>query len=327
MRPLTVIYTTARREPKVEWFFDSLSRQIAADSIINIILVDTYADDVERQNDICAKFNAAFSLERLDELILSEIREGNLLANGCQIKLHHVAPKPTIWQGKHRITKTDWWAKASALNTGLILCETEWVSFADDRSVLSLNWLERINLAMEEPMYAVCGAYEKRANLEVENGEVIGGEVLGIDTRTPGLYDFQSWYGGHGALPLEWCLMVNGFAELTDSLGSEDSMFGVTLRNNNLPIKYDSEMRIIEDRTPGKIDGALKRADKNPHLGQQAKSWEIVRRFKGQKTSMNEYDLRNLRDRVLLNNESLDSLPPIGSRFDFYDGQYIGDME
>lgn len=306
MLPLTIVYTTARHEPKFEWFFESLFSQCRDTDRPNVIVVDT----------------------------LANARAGFMVENGSLPDLSrtyfttkHVLPKPTIWQGKHRITKEDWWAKSNALNTGIILCKTEWIAFVDDRSVLCDGWLRRVEAAMNGN-YAVCGSYEKRANLQVENGEVVGGEILGVDTRTPGLRDFDSYYGGSGALPLEWCLAVNGFSEnMCDGLGSEDSQFGTTLLNSGYPVKYDSDMRIIEDRTPGQIDGALKRADKNSHLGQRAKSWDIVRAFRHAATSGNSFDIRNLRDRVLLNGESLDSIKPSASHFDWYDGQYIGDME
>src|SRR5206468_12812079 len=109
----------------------------------------------------------------------------------------------------------------------------------------------------------------------------------------------SDWYGGSCALPLEWCLQVNGFPEdMCDGLGSEDSMFGRTLLHSGLPMKYDSRMRIIEDRTPSQIGGALKRADKNPHLGQKAKSWDIVRAFRGKTTSQNSFDIRDMRARI-----------------------------
>jgi hypothetical protein len=137
----------------------------------------------------------------------------------------------------------------------------------------------------------------------------------------------RDFYGGSYALPLEWCLRVNGWSEdVCDSAGTEDSMMGVVLCNNGLPMKYDPRMKIIEDRTPGQLDGALKRADKNPELGQQAKSWAIVRIFREKTTSQNSYDIRNLRDRVLLNGEDLASIPPSASHFDWYDEQPVSEM-
>lgn len=309
MQPLTIAFVTSRRAPRFEWFVASLFNQLGKEEAVDVILVDTYAHEGLRALAYVAKFIELFGDRQ-------------------NVTFRHVWPKPTIWQGKHRITKEDWWAKSNAINTAICLARHPWFATVDDRSVLGPHWLEAVNDAMKGT-YAVCGSYEKHRGLEVKDGVVVrSAELLGADTRTPGIYNFDSWYGGSGALPLEWCLMVQGFSEdLADGLGSEDSQFGSCLKNNNLPIKYDSRMRLIEDRTPGQIDGALKRADKNAHLGQQAKSWDIVRAFKHAKTSQNSFDIRNLRDRVLLNGESLDSIMPSASHQDWYDQTEIKDFE
>lgn len=300
MNNLTIVYVTSREKPQTNWFFDSLLNQLSHDERPNIIVVNSY-----------------LSPERFPS------------GEGYTGQVINTLPKPTIWQGKHRITKEDWWAKSNALNTGIILCQTEWIAFCDDRCVLSDHWLQSVREAMLGE-YAVAGSYEKRANMKVENGVIIEkGELLGEDARpqTDMAYRTRDWYGGSGALPLEWCLAVNGFSEdLCDSLGSEDSMFGVTLRNSGYPMFYDPRMRIIEDRTPSEIGGALKRADKNSHLGQQAKSWDIVRAFHGQTSSQNSFDIRNMRNRVQAG-EPLDSIMPSASHFDWYDNQKIEDME
>lgn len=298
MKPLTIVYTTSRREPRIEWFFESLNRQLnGRDQLVKVIVVDFYHD---------------------------ERGHFNLLGDITMCDLKHVLPKPTVWQGVHKLTSVDWWAKSNALNTGICLCETEWIAFVDDRSVLEYRWLDRVEAAMDGN-YIVCGYYEKHAGLKVENGLMVGSDqLLGADTRTPGHYPFSTTYGGHCALPLEWALAVNGVPEVCDGLGLDDSLFGNTLRNAGYPIHYDSDMRIFEDRTPGQIDGALKRADKNPHLGQQAKSWALVRMMEGQKTSLNQFDIRNMRDRVLAG-----ELFPIATQptHDFYDNQPLSEME
>lgn len=304
---LTIAYITSRKEPKLEWFLDSFERQ----------------SDGERVNLIVVR-----GPDKREPRQFQDSGPGR----GCFASVLFTSPKPTVWQGPHRLTSCDWWAKSNALNTAIILCRTDWIAFVDDRSLLGPHWMEAVQEAMAGN-YAVCGAYEKWSGLFVQDGRqqiVEGGDsfLLGKDHRMPGIYEFDSWYGGSGALPLEWCLAVNGYDEpLCDSAGTEDSMFGVTLLNSGFPIKYDSRMLLIEDRTPGQIDGALKRADKNPHLGQQAKSWAIVRAFHGRTTSTNEFDIRNMRDRVLLNGEDLNSIPPTGSDRDWYDGQLLAEME
>ena len=285
---LTIAYITSRREPEMNWFFDSLRNQVS-DEQPKVIVVDLYCDS-------------------------REIPEAT-----------HVPPKPNVWQGEHRLTKEDWWAKSNAMNTAIILCETNFIAFVDDRCVLGPSWLIAVKRAMTNS-YAVCGDYEKRANMKVENGVIIEpGELLGAG-RGEGFMRTKDWWGGSYALPLDWCLEVNGWPEdMCDGLGSEDSQFGMTLLNSGFPMWYDSELKIIEDRTPGQIEGGLKRADKNSHLGQKAKSWDIVRCFRDKKTSQNSYDIRNLKDRVLINHEPF-PLPSASDR-DWYDGQLLSEME
>lgn len=291
---LTIAYITSRKQPKIEWFFDSLNRQIRSDCALDILVISNGVG--------------------FDDFIPCSYE---------LVRVRYLGPKPTIWQGSHRLTEEDWWAKSNALNTAICLCETPWIAFVDDRSVLSPAWIHCVEEAIQGG-YAVCGTYEKHANLKVENGEIVDmGTTLGIDHRPQdgGPIPTKDWYGGSGALPLEWCLEVNGFSEdLCDGLGSEDSMFGVTLRNNGYPIIYDPRMMIVEDRTPGELDGALKRADFGE--GRQAKSWAIVRALQHQTSSQNSFDIRNLRARVL-NGEPFP--PPSASPIDWYTGTPIAD--
>lgn len=309
---ISIGFITSRTKARFVWFLDSLAKQIQPDDRLQIILVDTYAEEDIRRDYTEADFIDAFVNSGMEENVLP---------------LVHTLPKPTIWAGKHRITKENWWCKSNSLNTFICLAKHPFLAMVDDRCVLAPQWLQCVREAMNGN-YAVCGSYEKRSGMKVENGEITDyGECLGVDTRTQ--YGepvvTRDWYGGSCALPLEWCLAVNGFSEdLCDSLGSEDSMFGVTLRNSGYPMKFDSRMRIIEDRTPSEIDGALKRADKNPHLGQRAKSWDIVRAFHGKTTSQNSFDIRDMRARIL---KGEDWRPPSASHFDWYDQQPIEDME
>ena len=297
IKSLTIVYVTARKEPKFEWFIQSLDRETGRDySNTKVIVVSTYDE--------------FFSM---DETV------------------KWVRPKPTIWQGEHRITKDDWWAKCNALNTGICLCDTEWIAFVDDRCVLAHGWLQCIQDAMMNE-YAVCGSYEKRANMQVTNGEITeAGELLGQDIRTQRGFPHRTsdWYGGSGALPLEWCLKINGWPErYCDGLGFEDIQFGILLRNNGFPLMYDSRMRLIEDRTPGEsYEGALKRASKpspDPNDKYQAKDYRILQIMGDAKESGNLFNIRELRDKVLRGEPFP---PPIPDHYDWFDGSYIGDAE
>ncbi len=294
IKSLTIAFLTARQRPNAEWFLQSLDRESGGDySNIKVIIVDTYGE---------------------------EYTQGHIRS---------VHPKPTIWAGPHRITSEDWWSKCNSANTAIALCDTEWFAMTDDRCVLSHGWLHAIQDSMIGN-YAVCGSYEKRSGMKVENGEITEqGELLGQDIRTQRGFPHLTadWYGGSGALPLEWCLRVNGFPEdVTDGLGFEDIAFGILLRNNHFELRYDSRMRIIEDRTPSEIGGALKRASKpspNDDI-HQAKDYRILSIMHASSTSGNSYDLTELRQRTL---KGEPFPPPTASHQDWFDKQPISEME
>ena len=301
IKSLTIVYVTARHDPKIEWFLDSLDRESGKDyANTRVIVVDSFHG-----------------------------RRNKIYCHGGDMPIRYVAPKPTIWQGSHKITREEWWAKCNAMNTGIALCDTEWIAFVDDRCILSHGWLHAIQDSMIGN-YAVCGSYEKRANMKVENGEIVEqGELLGQDIRTQRGFPHLTadWYGGSCALPLEWCLRVNGFPEdVCDGLGFEDIAFGILLRNNHLEMRYDSRMRIIEDRTPSEIGGALKRASKpspDPNDIHQAKDYRILAIMNASATSGNSYDLTDLRARVL---KGEPFPPPTASHCDWFDGEFVRDM-
>lgn len=306
MKSLTIAYITAREKPQFEWFFDSLALQMKDALPISIIVVDTLADD-----------RAGWTIPR-----------GSLgrVAIGLPNPILHIKPKPTIWQGKHRITKEDWWAASNARNTAICLCQTEWIAFLDDRCVLMPTWLSAIRTAMKYG-YAVCGSYEKRTGMTVENGVIKhGGIVIGEDSRI-GLDDRavkapgQWFFGCTTALPLEWALAVNGYDETCDGLSMEDVIFGLMLQNNQYPIAYDKRMKIVEDRTPEEIGKPMRREDKG--VSPNDKSHAMLNMLCGSKRAMHQWDLSEIRKQVLAGGP----FPiPTEPKLDWYDGQPIAEF-
>lgn len=303
---LSIGFITAREEPKFSWFFDSLVAQLHSRDRVEIIVVDTFKESPRRWTQL------------LGDRLLPETIDG----------IFHVLPKPTVWSGKHRLTNCDWWSKSNSLNSFICLAKNDFIATIDDRCVVDSGWRDCVREAMASN-YCVCGYYEKRSGMRVENGVITDhGVLLGADRRTQHAVPYRTndVYGGHCALPLEWCLAVNGYAEnLCDGLSSEDSVFGITLRNSGYPICYDSRMRIIEDRTPGEIGGGLKRADKGPPGTDQDKSHRIISIIKDKTTSQNSFDIRNLRARIQ-HGEPMESIMPSASSFDWFDGQPIAEM-
>lgn len=241
---LTVCYMTNRRNCQFEWFRDSLARECNNDfKEIKLVVVDFHADAPGR---------------------LAEIRPPSGLTNFV-----HTAPKPTVWQGRHRLTKVDYFAASNARNTAICYAEDGWIAFVDDLSVLLPGWLDRIREAMAG-WYIVLGAYAKVKNLVVRNGVVESYDEHsgGRDSRWgrgsdsgPVEIDGGAMFGCSLAAPVSAFLDTNGFDEDCDSLGSEDYICGIALEQNGYKLRYDRRMMTFESEEHHHIDPSFKRVD------------------------------------------------------------------
>lgn len=291
MKTLTLCVTTSRYEPRYDWLLDSL-------------------------------------------LLGKLIPEGlKLLA----IDLHHtlrveaapyfkiVPPMPNPWQGDYRQTKQDCWAKATALNTALCYCDTDWIAFVDDRSVLSPSFMLAIQEAMDRD-YAVCGTYEKFTDLEVVGGSVVGGNLCGKDPRATGksfprACPGNHWFGCCNALPLNWALDVNGYDEASNGMGYEDTPFGMMLKKQNRPIMFDERMAVIQDRTPAASQPVVLRSD--PGNSPNDKSHALLKLLENRDTTTNSHSLRDLRERL----KTGEGFPiPAPNQHDWYTGQILSEI-
>jgi len=298
---LTIAYITARKEPRLDWFLDSLARQTRPDNNLQIIVVDTHPEG-----------------RNLPSTIL------------------HTEPKPTVWQGKSRLTKQDWWAVSNSKNTAICLCRNDWIAFLDDRCVLQHNWLNALRNARERG-YGILGTYQKRVGISVENGVIKhAGIVIGEDGRRDYVKQYRadaaptpapgSWaFGCSLAIPLEWCLAVNGYPEECDSLSMEDVIFGMMLENNGFNLQFDHRMAVVQDRTPGQIGPDIARSSKERHPNDPTdKGHEALRRFGKQKRSSHHWDIRAIRDAVLAGGKFPDAAEPTN---DWYDGQPLHEFD
>lgn len=304
---LTICYVTTREHPEILWFFNSL--------LLSSLLIGSTKRDREKINIIVVDGCESKTLPEIDNIY--------------GIRLRWVRPKPNFWSGPSRLTKENWWSVANSRNTALCLCETEWISFLDDRSVLLPGWLDAIERAMEGN-YIVAGAYEKRTAMTVENGVIRNaGIVSGEDSRekyvrdnkltTPFPCPGQWLFGCNLAMPLEWALQVNGYSEtLTDGLSFEDVPFGLVLEANGFPVKFEPSMKIIEDRTPELCGPVIRRTDKG--VSPKDKSHKVLELIAGQKQSPNPFNLRQMRAHV----QAGGAFPaPSGLPVDWFDGQPI----
>src|SRR5690242_6444100 len=94
-KSLTIVYVTMRQNPRLEWFMDSLHKQSQGMEYTLVVV-------------------SRFGVEQLE-----------INSHGKPYRV--VRPKPSVWQGEHRLTKEDWFAASNARNTGLCLANSDWI--------------------------------------------------------------------------------------------------------------------------------------------------------------------------------------------------------
>jgi len=271
--PLTIVYLTFRAEPRFEWFAASLERELkrSPETVAQIIVIDGRYP---------RKLKANFQFE------------------------HH-APKPTVWQGLHRLTKRDYFCAANSRNTALALARHEHVVFVDDLSVLVPGWL-KAHLHAAKHGYVLCGLMCKRANMEVsKTGEILRADEIasGTDPRLAQLPDEDvsrceggALYGGTFSVPLELALQVNGQDEIYDAVGAEDCDFGTRLERAGGMILINRTCRTFEG-----MEGhaqSLPRIDNSEEICRGL--FDRLRREEWRTRPLgNAFDLRAMRESVL----------------------------
>jgi hypothetical protein len=240
---IDIVFATGREEPSFDWFADGLARQLGDGDDVRVIVVDAY-----------------FSPER-----------GRRFARDARgrFALRHVAPKPTPWQGPHRLTRAEYFAAASARNTGLVHARAPYVVFVDDCSVPLPGWWDGMKRAAAAGEI-VTGAYRRALTMRVEAGLLVDARLnearadarwpYGDDARPRPVAGNHLYTPSMGA-PRERLLAINGFDEMCDSIACEDWQLGVRLANAGEAILYDRSMITVECEDRQRAGRPLLRVD------------------------------------------------------------------
>lgn len=324
---LSVGYITSRFQPRFDWFFDSLAKQDGIKFVTEIIVVDYFC--VPNLKNTTAAYP---SFDR---------RRNEIMQAAEQARLSHVlkwiAPKPNIWGGNHMVCQTPHWHAAVSRNTAFASCKNEFIAMLDDRCVILPGWIKAIQTAAKGK-YAICGAYQKRTGITVNRGTIVhSGIVTGEDGREnfcitnnktmPFKCGGEWMYGCNFSLPIEWALQVNGQDELSCGLGMDDVFFGLHLGNNGYDIRFDSGMKIIEDRSAD-ASGPIMRRDNKKKNGnvKEDKDHTLLAKMRPLKTSNIGMDLRQIRKDVL-NAKPWPVPATIPPPVDWYDGTPISEFK
>ena len=183
----------------------------------------------------------------------------------------HVAPKPNVWQGPTRLTKSDFYALCSARNTGLCCAKFNYIVLFDDCLAADMGWLQW-HLQAARMHIALAGTYESIKNAKLENGKVVSYDVLppsNADHRLSIVGDNPlpvkaptNWtYGLNVGFPLEAALCIGGYDEKYDGAGGvEDNDFGIRLGRAGVQVYFSSACKVFQlmdthDAVCGEIGG------------------------------------------------------------------------
>ncbi len=240
---LSIVYITERARPRFDWFADSLANQLA----------DAGAGESER-----AGRNGTVELIVVDGHHSPERAAEFARIVGGRFPMRHVPPKPTPYNGAHRLTQRPYSAISSARNTGILHASAPYVVFVDDCCLLADGWWQEVADAAANG-YVLAGTYENRVNMRVERGRLLGDDGLGAgaaarDSRWE-LGDEQALvqivgsqlFGCGLGVPRALLLQINGFDELCDPIGGEDSNLGIRLEWSGARIFLSRRMLAIKD--------------------------------------------------------------------------------
>jgi len=303
---LTIAYCTNRLNPQIEWFFRSLEREIGNDRAnIEIVVVDFWMQDME-----------GWTPYNVTQRKLT-------FANMTRLPFIHIPPKPTVWQGPHRLTKRDYFAAANARNTALCCARDGWIVYVDDLSILRIGWLKRVRMATERGDIITLGNFQKVSDLKMNPAGTIASfkqTEQGEDHREkrirlsgkdlPDVMPCGSgwFYGCCIVSPVTAFLKINGWDERCDGMGYEDIVTGIALEMSGAKFCFDRKMGLLESEDMARAEkNSMVRSD--PGVSPKDKSHRILELVRAE-AGWSPNDFGNGRDLKYLREETL-----IGAKF------------
>ena len=230
-KKLSIIYCTARKQPKFEWFVEYIVKEYNGNVTDEIIFVDIFL---------------YFDQSRREYL--------NKIVND-RFDYIHLEPKPSMWYGHHKKTKTNFFDASSTRNSGLIVCSGEHIVFIDDLSIPMPGWISYHKKAAEDDV-VLAGLYDKVYDIEIEDNIVSGFRLH--DSIIDGRVNYtendyikipSGWcFTGNLSVPYHFIEKINGFDELYARHGNEDCDFGVRLEHAGASIFLEKKCKLFEDQ-------------------------------------------------------------------------------
>jgi glycosyltransferase involved in cell wall biosynthesis len=264
---LSFVYTTCRKNPKFEWFVDSLYNQVIEEKF-DITSIEIVMVDFELQYDETRR-------ETMKQIVNN------------RFQFTHVEPMPSPWQGKHRLTSRDCFSASLARNTGICYVSGSYVFFIDDLSVLEPgSFKHMVDYAKENIVVAF--AYKKVWDLTVDKGSITNKRETeaGTDSRWNQGPEFRRIGGsqlfGYSGSPLSVLVSVNGYDEICNSIGGEDYHYGMRIEKLNIPIFYSRSVIFYESEDLSDQGNVFLRRDpllEPGHYSQLMQIYNVTRRW------------------------------------------------
>lgn len=231
---LTVLTCTARPNPRFDVLADTLYHNLCVTpAAIEWIIVDARLwYDENRREELSSAVKGRFAYQ-------------------------HVEPKPSLWQGPHRLTKSDCFDLNSARNTGICLAKYDHIVLLDDCLAADEDWLKYHLQAANKSI--LVGTFESVLDCKLLNGKIVSYNNLKYaaeqDHRVQVLGDIPfpakcsgGWtYGLNFSFPLSTALELNGFDEMYSGAGGCDDVdFGVRAERFGTPIYFHVGCKVYQ---------------------------------------------------------------------------------